>query len=240
MPLATTEARAWVEGFAGVGDKGQAERGGFGAEVLEVVAVEVGQEGAEICLADGAGDGKQKFVAGLGGGVTGGVDSAAVEGGLAGGRGDEVAHGQFVEGREVGADLGPAAAGEQGDPGAVGVEVVAGGVLLAGGLDGREFGERVADEGGVDAALAVEGLLEGEDNEHAVDSGLHPAEAAALPGPELRADEPDDRNSCAVEVFGEAEVDVREVDQDCHVRAGLLYGAKPSGGSWREFSGCGG
>jgi hypothetical protein len=46
----------------------------------------------------------------------------------------------------------------------------------------------VADEFGVDAAGAVEGLLEGEDDEHLRDAGLDPAEAAALPGPELRRD----------------------------------------------------
>ena len=128
--------------------------------------------------------------------------------------GDEVGDGELVEGGEVGADFFPAAAGEEGDPGLGGVEVVVGGVVFAG--DGGEwsFGEGVADELGGDVAVAVEGLFEGEDDEHFADALLHPAQAGALPRPELRGDEPDDRDAGRVEVFGEAEVDVGEVDED--------------------------
>ena len=72
----------------------------------------------------------------------------------------------------------------------------------------------MADEGGVDVAVAVESLFEGEDDEHFGDALLHPAETRTLPGPELRADEPDDGDAEFVEVFGEAEVDVGEVDEN--------------------------
>src|ERR1019366_8031903 len=72
----------------------------------------------------------------------------------------------------------------------------------------------MADEFGVDRAGAVERGFEGEDDEHAVDKALHPAQAAALPGPERRADEPEDGNAESLAVHGEAEVDVGKVDED--------------------------
>ena len=71
----------------------------------------------------------------------------------------------------------------------------------------------MADKLGVDAALAVEGLFEGEDDQHLGDPLLDPAKAPALPGPELRRDEPDDRDAGAVKVVREAEVHIREVDE---------------------------
>ncbi len=154
------------------------------------------------------------------GGIAGDLDVVAGEGGLRGAGVDEVAHGELVEGREVGADFFPAAAGEEGDPGLVGVEAVLGGVGFARDGGGWEFGEGVAYELGLDVAGLVEGLLEGEDDEHAVYAFLDPAEAGALPGPELGADEPDHGDACVVEVLGEAEVYVGEVDEDGDVWAG--------------------
>jgi hypothetical protein len=43
---------------------------------------------------------------------------------------------------------------------------------------------------------------------------LDPAKAATLPGPELWRYEPDDRYTGVMKMAGEAEVDVREVDED--------------------------
>ena len=83
----------------------------------------------------------------------------------------------------------------------------------------------MADELGVDTALAVEGLLEGKDDEHLGDALLDPAKAAALPGPELGGDKPDDGNPRAAEVAREAEVDVRKVDEDGDRRAIAADGA---------------
>jgi hypothetical protein len=72
----------------------------------------------------------------------------------------------------------------------------------------------VADEGRVYVAGAVEVFFKGEDDHHAVDPLLDPAETASLPGPELWADEIDDWDVQFFEFAGEAEVDVGEVDED--------------------------
>ena len=123
---------------------------------------------------------------------------------------------------EVGLDFFHPAAGEKADPfsvGVRGVEVIFGGELLAGDGGLRQVGEGMADEFGIDAAGAVEGLLEGKDDEHAADEFPDEVDAVLLPGPELRADEVDDGNAEAVEFPGEAEVDVGEVDEDGEVGA---------------------
>ena len=53
-----------------------------------------------------------------------------------------------------------------------------------------------------------------------------------LPLPELRGDEPDDRDARAVKVFGEAEVDVGKVDEDGYVGA-----VAPDGGDEAAVAG---
>lgn len=103
-----------------------------------------------------------------------------------------------------------------------GIQVVPGGVILAADGRQRKHGERVADELGCYSAVAIEGLFEWEDNHHAVDALLNRAQTAALPGPELRADEPEDGNAEAFDVFGEAEVDLWEVDEDGDIRVVAL------------------
>jgi len=50
----------------------------------------------------------------------------------------------------------------------------------------------MAYEFGFYVAVAVEPFFEGKDHHHAGDALLDPAEALALPRPELRADEVDD------------------------------------------------
>jgi uncharacterized protein YdeI (YjbR/CyaY-like superfamily) len=105
-----------------------------------------------------------------------------------------------------------------------GIEVVGGGVGFAGDGGEGKFGEGVADELGVDVAGAVEGGFEGEDDEHAVDALLDPAETATLPGPELRADEVDDGDVAFFQLAGEAEVDVGEVDEDGDIGAAGVDG----------------
>ena len=72
----------------------------------------------------------------------------------------------------------------------------------------------MADELGVDTAFAVERFFKREDDEHAVDIFAYEPDALLLPGPELGADEEDDGDAEAVELGGEAEMDVREIDED--------------------------
>jgi len=83
----------------------------------------------------------------------------------------------------------------------------------------------VAYELCVDATGAVEALLEREDDHHAANSLLHPAEPLALPRPELGADEVEDWDVELLELAGQTEVYIGEVDEDGDVRAALLYGA---------------
>ena len=82
----------------------------------------------------------------------------------------------------------------------------------------------MAYELGLDSAGAVEGGFEGEDDHHAGDALLHTAEAVALPGPELRADEVEDGDAEFFQLAGEAEVDVGEVDEDGDVGAVFFDG----------------
>ncbi len=125
---------------------------------------------------------------------------------------------------EVGANLFGAAAGEQGDPCFAGVECTLCGKFLARCAWEWQIGEGVADEFGTDAVVAIELLLEGEDDEHAVDVFLDELDAVLLPGPELGADEEDDGDAEAVELFGQLEVDVGEVDEDGDRGAALADG----------------
>ena len=105
------------------------------------------------------------------------------------------------------------------------VETVGGGVVFAGDGGLRQLRQRVADELGIDAASAVEAFFEGEDDHHAGDALLHPAKAAALPGPELRADEVDDRGAEFFQLAGKPEIDVGEVDEDGDVGPPLPDGS---------------
>lgn len=71
---------------------------------------------------------------------------------------------------------------------------------------------------------SIETLLKREDDHHAVDSLLYPAQAAALPRPELRADKVNDRDTYFFQFASEAEIDVGEVNEDGDVRAALSDG----------------
>ncbi len=182
-----------MEGFAGVGDEvdvGQGE----GRVGTRVVGDPAGNEVCQAGAVDGAGYGEDVF------------DGLSVGGG--------VAAGHLDHGGEVGFDLAPAGAGEEGDPGFGGVEVVVRGVGFAGDAGQWKRGEGVAHEESVDVAVGIERGFEREDDEHFGDALLDPAEAAPLPGPELGGDEPDDGNVAAFELAGEAEVDVGEIDED--------------------------
>ncbi len=83
----------------------------------------------------------------------------------------------------------------------------------------RQIGERVADEVDLDSMAAVEVDFKREDDQHARDVLLDALDAALLPCPQLRTDEVDDRDVEGMQGFSEAQVDVREVDEDGYVRA---------------------
>jgi len=89
-----------------------------------------------------------------------------------------------------------------------------GGICLAAHCGQRQAGEGMTDELGVDATGAVERTFEGEDDKHLGNPLLHPAEAASFPRPELRTDQVDHGNVKALQLAGEAKVDVREVDEN--------------------------
>ncbi len=118
-----------------------------------------------------------------------------------------------------------AAAGEQGDPGCCGVQGILRCELRARDGGRRQLGQRVPDKLCGDATIAVELLFEREDDEHLVDVFPDEADAVFLPGPELRADEKDHGNAEAVELLGELEVNIREVDEDGNIGPALANGA---------------
>lgn len=122
----------------------------------------------------------------------------------------------FEYGRQVAADFTRTAAGEEGYQGPVRVKAV---FLAEGGTIefGFDFaGERVADVGGVDAALAEPGFFKGEDAEQVIQMAAHGFDAAFAPGPGLGCDKVDDRDVGAVEFARDAQVEVRAVSEDGH------------------------
>jgi len=82
----------------------------------------------------------------------------------------------------------------------------------------------MANKGDLDPVIAIERLLEREDDEHLRDVFLDELDAVFFPGPELRAYEEDDRDAETVELFGELEVNVRKIDEDCDIRPVTAYG----------------
>src|SRR5580698_4036619 len=74
----------------------------------------------------------------------------------------------------------------------------------------------MADEFCLDAAVTVKLLFKREDDQHALHEFAHLADAALLPGPELRADKVNDGDAEAMQLFGEAEMNLRKVDEHGH------------------------
>ena len=77
----------------------------------------------------------------------------------------------------------------------------------------RQIGQRMPDELGFDAALAIELLLEGEDHQHLADVLPHQLDARLPPRPQLRADVVDHRDAALVQLARQAKIEVGEVDQ---------------------------
>ena len=76
-----------------------------------------------------------------------------------------------------------------------------------------EVDEGMPDILGAHAGFREERLLEGEDAQREVDGPPDVAQSAAAPGPDLRRDEVDDAQPERVRRFGEAQVEVRRVDE---------------------------
>src|SRR5262245_60970184 len=71
----------------------------------------------------------------------------------------------------------------------------------------------MADVRDVHSVFAVKLLLEGKDHDHLADVHLDLLHAPATPRPDLRADKIENRNTEAVELARQTEVEVREVDE---------------------------
>src|SRR5271157_852466 len=74
------------------------------------------------------------------------------------------------------------------------------------------------DELRFDAALAIKLLLEREDHQHPADVFTHAFNASLLPRPELRAHVVNDRHAALVQLAGEPQIEIWEVDE--HRRIG--------------------
>src|ERR1035441_2647826 len=71
----------------------------------------------------------------------------------------------------------------------------------------------MADKLRLNAALAIEALLEREDQQHPANVFAYLLDAALLPRPELRADVVNDRHAALVQLARQAQVELGEVDE---------------------------
>ena len=76
----------------------------------------------------------------------------------------------------------------------------------------------MADEGGGHAGLAVDLLLEREDEQHVVDGAADRLDALGTPGPDRGAHEVNGRNAAAAQLLLDGEVEVGSVDAHKHLR----------------------
>ena len=92
-----------------------------------------------------------------------------------------------------------------------------GGVVGALDCGAGKFSERVADEGGVYASVAVELLFKGEDYQRFVDVVAEQANASLSPGPELRGNVVDRGDFALLHFAGYAPVKGCGIDHDGEV-----------------------
>src|SRR5664280_1118161 len=85
--------------------------------------------------------------------------------------------------------------------------------LLPRHLRRRQVGKRMADKLRLNAALAVEALLERENHQHLANIFPHLLDATLLPRPELRADVVNDRYPALVQLARQAQIEIGEVDE---------------------------
>ena len=109
---------------------------------------------------------------------------------------------------------------EQSTACAVEVYSAAANLLAADGRQ-RQLGQRMAHKLRLHAPLPVERLLKGKDHQHPAHIFLHQLDAVLLPRPQLRAHKEDHRHAQPVELLGQLEMDVGEVDEHGHIRPPL-------------------
>ena len=115
-------------------------------------------------------------------------------------------------------------AGEQGEVEGLAGEVAAGGGAVPDvGQLGHLVHQRVADPGHLGPVTAVEVDLEGEEHHHQVDHLGDGANPPAPPGPDLRTDVVEHRHPPPLQLTGEAQVELREIDQHRHRRAATVH-----------------
>ena len=142
--------------------------------------------------------------------------------GVAGGGQDEMPVGMLAvqqhgggqkHGREV-LDFGMAAAGHQGDDGALRRQPQFGASCALIGVERNLVGQRVATVGGGNAGLAVDGFLEREDQQHVVGGLTDFLDALAPPRPDGGADEVPGAHAGGTQAGFEAKVEVGGIDTD--------------------------
>ncbi len=111
--------------------------------------------------------------------------------------------------RQIQLDLLAAAAGQQRDLPRIPLHPDAAGV--------RPIGQRMPDELHLDPVPPVELALKRKDDQHLAHVALHQLDASFAPGPELRADVVNHRNTAAMQLPRQAEIELREIDQHGHV-----------------------
>src|ERR1044071_10316796 len=120
--------------------------------------------------------------------------------------------------RQVQPNLFAAAAGQKRDPLLFRIEMMLRCKCFARYLWRRRVGQRMADIADFDAVARIEFLLERDDHDHLANIFFDLLYAAGAPGPYLRADKIEDGNAQAMQLARQAQVEVREVDQDGSVR----------------------
>ena len=118
--------------------------------------------------------------------------------------------------RQMVANLPGTAAREQGDPGHGRVQAIFPCKLPAVNGWQRQVSKGMAHKLRLYAVLPVKRLLEGEYDQHPADVLADELDAVLLPGPQLRADEVNDRNPQPVKLFGKPKVDLGKVDEHGH------------------------
>src|SRR5271170_6811968 len=110
-----------------------------------------------------------------------------------------------------------AASGQQRNPRFGNVEMRMRGVVVTFDRGVWEFGERMADESSVHAAIAVELLLEGKNYESFADVIADEADASLAPRPELWCNVIDRRDAAPFHLAGNAPVERRGIDDNGEV-----------------------